>query len=123
MDNYEIEKISIDYSRSTSNFFMVIVGGQVTLLGSLFKGYNGMEYALCAIGLMLLASLAALSISESVIRRISKKPDFKNRVMVCYVNVFPHSIESEWVKSLIAGLLATSSLLLYAYFIWAELWP
>lgn len=123
MDGYELEKIQIDYAKSSSQFFMLVAGGQITLLGSIFKDYDGKGVALIAIALMLMASIWALVVLETIVRKISPKPTFEKRITRRFFSIFSRTIEAVYVKSAIAGVFATLSLIFYTYFITDTMWP
>ena len=91
----EEEKIIVDYSNQTSSFFMLILGGQITLMSAFFKDSDSVEIGLIAILFMLLASMIARTIGESTIRRLIEKPNFNNKVanFILY-KAFSTSIES-----------------------------
>ena len=117
MNDYKIEEIKIDYIKEVTKLLLFIIAGEVTLLGTLFKNYSDKTYAEISIILMLFAVFLTLSIAESIIRRISKKPNFKNYFMIKFVNLFSTSVEMEWIKSSLAAIFIFLSLFLYILFI------
>ena len=115
-DNLEIEKIKIDYAKSTSNLFMAVLAGQLTLTGSIFRESPYIPLAATSMFLALLSAILVLSLAEGAIRRISKPPQFKSKIMSKFISLFSHSTEGDFIKSIIVAILFSSSILLYLYF-------
>lgn len=76
-------KILIEYGKSVSTLFLAVAGAQITLLGSLFKeSFNqNKEIAISSVFAMFVASIIALTISESVVRRLALR-NFKLNYLI-----------------------------------------
>ncbi len=96
--------------------FLITV--ETGLLGTVFKKYENKWIAIVAIFLMIYAIFLSYSMVESIIRRISPKPNFKNTLLRKLVEKVPSSIESEWIRSLFAGIFLFASLIAYLIFIY-----
>ncbi|NMG04930.1 hypothetical protein [Azoarcus taiwanensis] len=113
----EVEKLKIGHYRSISIYFMAILGGQITLLGSLFSDYPQRGFAIAAIFFMLLASLAAFSISDVAVKRVSPTLNFKNRFWKWLYGLGSTTNEVEYVKSVVSAILFACSIGFYLWFV------
>ncbi|NOI75324.1 hypothetical protein F0224_06510 [Vibrio coralliilyticus] len=68
----EVSKLRIEYSRHASTLYMAVLGGQITLFGTVFKGNDNtdIKYMVLSIIFMLFSCIAVSSFSESALRRI-----------------------------------------------------
>ncbi len=121
-NEFTVEKIQIDYVNNLIKILVFLMGGELTLLGTVFKDFDNKEYALLAIFFMILAIFIAYSIVENIVRRISKKPEFENKVMKFLVEKLSTSIKAEWIKSVFASICLFLSLLFYFIFAWNGLY-
>lgn len=122
MESFEKQKLIIEQATKSSSFFMLILGGQITLTGSIFKNSDNLELALVAMLAMLFASLLAFAIAEKNVRKICEKPNFKVNVLNWItLSKMPTSIESQYIFSSLSGLLFTASMICYVTFCYQTL--
>ncbi|EOW9199800.1 hypothetical protein ACOA7M_003544, partial [Vibrio cholerae] len=114
----EVAKLKMEYAKHGSVLCMAILGGQITLLGSIFKDNDNQCYAYASIVLMLLSCILMFSFSEGVIRhldyeRINREQPWiaRNR------HRFMKGTTWEMIKSIIFGVYFTASIGLYLFFV------
>lgn len=115
--NIEVEKMKIEYAKTVSSMFMLILGGQITLAGAVFKDSKFMWLGMLAAFFMLQSSLLALSISDGALRRVSPPPPFSTKFFSKVANSFGNSLIVEFWKSLLASVTFAISMALYIIFV------
>jgi len=111
--DYTVEKIQLNYMFNLIKIFTFLMSGEIALVGIVVKTGGNKIIALFAIFFMLLAILLSYSVAETIVRRISPKPNFKSKIMNKIINFLPISLESEYIKSLLAGVCGALSMILY----------
>jgi len=115
--DYTVEKIQLNYMFNLIKIFTFLMSGEIALVGIVVKTGGNKIIALFAIFFMLLAILLSYSVAETIVRRISPKPNFKSKIMNKIINFLPISLESEYIKSLLAGVCGALSMILYIVFV------
>ena len=117
-NNFTVEKIQIYYLNNLVKIMTFLITVETGLLGTVFKNYENKWIAFVAIFLMIYAIFLTYSMVESIIRRISPKPNFKKRLLRKFVEKVPSSIEADWIRSFLAGIFLFASLIVYLFFMY-----
>lgn len=120
MENVEKElsiRLRFDFYRSVVTFGLASLGGEITLLHTLFTDAPNQSLAYLSIGLLIFACVFVLGAKEALVRRISPIPDFRNRLMRGMTGVAVTSLKGEWIMSFLAGIAFGLGLVLFGIFI------
>jgi Na+-transporting NADH:ubiquinone oxidoreductase subunit NqrD len=120
MENVEKElsiRLRFDFYRSVVTFGLASLGGEITLLHTLFTDAPNQSLAYLSIGLLIFACVFVLGAKEALVRRISPIPDFRNRLMRGMTAVAVTSLKGEWIMSFLAGIAFGLGLVLFGIFI------
>ena len=120
MENVEKEtsiRLRFDFYRSVVTFGLASLGGDITLLHTLFTDAPNQSLAYLSIGLLIFACVFVLGAKEALVRRISPVPDFRNRLMKGLTRLAVTSLKGEWIMSFFSGIAFGLGLVLFGIFI------
>lgn len=120
MENVEKEtsiRLRFDFYRSVVTFGLASLGGEITLLHTLFTDAPNQSLAYLSIGLLIFACVFVLGAKEALVRRISPVPDFRNRLMKGLTRLAVTSLKGEWIMSFFSGIAFGLGLVLFGIFI------
>ena len=120
MENVEKElsiRLRFEFYRSVVTFGLASLGGEITLLHTLFTDAPNQSLAYVAIGFLIFACVFVLGAKEALVRRISPIPDFRNRLLRGLTGIAVTSLKGEWILSFSAGIAFGMGLVLFGIFI------
>jgi len=110
-------RLRFDFYKSVVTFGLASLGGEITLLNTLFADAPNQSLAHLSIGLLIFACVFVLGAKEALVRRISPIPDFRNRLMRGLTGVAVTSLKGEWIMSFLAGIAFGLGLVLFGIFV------
>jgi len=117
VDDGKSAELQADFYKSILTFALAALGGEITLLQTLFVTAKGRPIAFAAIASLLATCVFVSGAHEALIRRIRPKPTFSNRLLVRIATWELTSIEAEWVLSFIAGGTFGLGIVLFGLFV------
>lgn len=114
-NSLKIEEMKLEYVKTLVTFILAVIGGEITVMQALFAESTAKFYVFLSTVFLLLGCLFCLSMSESIIRRISQPPESAHMKRIA--SLLPTSVTAEWYKSLIAGVTIMTGLLFFAFFV------
>ncbi len=120
MENVEKEtsiRLRFDFYRSVVTFGLASLGGEITLLHTLFTDAPNQSLGYVSIGSLIFACVFVLGAKEALVRRVSPIPDFQSRLLRGLANVAITSLKGEWILSFLAGITFGLGLVLFGIFI------
>lgn len=113
----EVSKLKIEYAKHSSTLFLAFLGGQITLIGTIFKDNKGIDYAVISIIFMLMACLLSFSFSEGVLRQLDHDRIHSEQKWLEKFQKFTFKgTTCEFIKSFITALCVLISVLLFIVF-------
>ena len=110
-------RLRFDFYKSVVTFALASLGGEITLLHTLFADSDHQFLAYVSIGLTIFACILVLGAKEALVRRISPIPDFQNRLLKSIGGLAVLSLKGEWTLSFFAGIAFGFGLVLFGIFV------
>ena len=110
-------RLRFEFYKSVVTFGLASLGGEITLLHTLFTDAPNQSLAYVSIGFLIFACIFVLGAKEALVRRVSPMPDFRNRFLRGLTGVTVTSLKGEWILSTFAGIAFGMGLALFGIFI------
>lgn len=114
-NDIKIEELRLNVLKNTCAFQLTSAGGVLTIAKAFFSESESHFLVYFSVGFFLLSAMITLSISESIIRRIGPQPT--SRLLKSVAHYIPTSINSEFNRSMISGLLFAIGFGFFFYFL------
>jgi hypothetical protein len=110
-------ELQADFYKSVLTFALAALGGEITLLQTLFVTAKARPLAYTAIALLVATCVFVSGAHEVLIRRICPRPTFSNRLLAKIASWEFASVEAEWVLSFIGGATFGLGIALFGLFV------
>lgn len=117
-DALKIEEMRLAHYNASVTFLLAVIGGEVAVVQGLFEASPYKLWAFFSVASLIMACFLSLAACESVIRRISPSP--KSGWLRKLSSLFSSSIESEWIKSSLAGIAIGLGLFFFGIFVFCS---
>ena len=120
MDAENYTKLRFEFYKNLGTLALAALGGEVTLVHTVFSGVAQKSLPYVSIGCLFLAAMAAQAAQETLLNRISPPPRFGHRLLRIILTPRLRSIEAQYACEGFSAVMFGLGLALFAVFVWGR---